>query len=102
MVQSHVPFVMTNLRNFLILTILLPVIFLSVLVLIVYIVELLANKSMDIFMYSGTSEERTLLSFLWRLSLSRRLMKYFNFITFYMKGWNISNVVKVVDELVCK
>ena len=56
--------------------------------------------------YSGTSEERTLgtalLSFLRRLSLSRRFMKYFNFITFYITGWNISNVVKFVHELLCK
>ena len=29
-------------------------------------------------------------------------MKYFNFITFYIMGWNISNVVKFVHELVCK
>ena len=37
-----------------------------------------------------------LLSFLRRLSLSRRFMKYF------IMGWNISNVVKLVHELVCK
>ena len=29
-------------------------------------------------------------------------MKYFNFITFYITGWNIRNVVKFVHELVCK
>ena len=28
-------------------------------------------------------------------------MKYFNFITFYIMWWNISNVVKFVHELVC-
>ena len=43
-----------------------------------------------------------LLSFLRKLSLSRRFMKYFNFITFHITGWNISNVVKFVHELVCK
>ena len=29
-------------------------------------------------------------------------MKYFNFINFYITGWNISNVVKFLHELVCE
>ena len=37
-----------------------------------------------------------LLSFLRRLFLSQRFMKFYNL------GWNISNVVKFVHELVCK
>ena len=41
-----------------------------------------------------------LVSFLRKLSSSRRFIKYF--ITLYIMGWNISNVVKFVHELVCK
>ena len=34
--------------------------------------------------------------------LISEFMKYFNYITFYIMEWNISDVVKFVHELVCK
>ena len=57
--------------------------------------------SISRYEYSGTSEERIL----WEQHFSPffRGCPYLEFhIIFYIMGWNISNVVKFVYELVCK